>query len=217
MMVMSSVQVLYLKVDIFDVKRGYKRVLFFRCICGAIGMPCFFMSVKYIPSSKANLIFNVHPLLVSVVAYYLLKEQITRLKVLAVVGSFLGVLLFSLHKNDSEAMAGDHYYLGIVLVAFACIAGMIIVICLRIMNQHIHYILGPFYSAVTGCIQALSILILMPSLYHLSTMNSFEFWCLVLSGMSNYFGQLFASLAVKYEEASVVTPFKYSETFYLFL
>jgi drug/metabolite transporter (DMT)-like permease len=39
----------------------------------------------------------------------------------------------------------------------------------------------------------------------------------LLSGVFNYMGQTFKSLAFKYEDASVVAPFSYFQVIYLFI
>lgn len=69
MSIMSAFQVYYVGVNVFDIKKGYRLKLFIRCIVGGVGMPSFFMAIKYLPSSKASLIFNVHPILVSLIAF----------------------------------------------------------------------------------------------------------------------------------------------------
>jgi drug/metabolite transporter (DMT)-like permease len=52
MALMSTLQVGYLKLNIFDIKEGYRLKLFMRCIIGGIGMPTFFIGLKYMPASE---------------------------------------------------------------------------------------------------------------------------------------------------------------------
>ena len=113
---LSIFQVVSSKVNPIDIKKGYRMALFVRCLAGGIGMPCYFMSLKYIPASKGSLIFNIHPMLVSIVAFFLLGERLTKLKVIAVIGAFAGASIFSYHKNTTVDQE-DNYFLGIALVS----------------------------------------------------------------------------------------------------
>ena len=107
-------------------------------------MPSYFAGLKYIPASKATLIVNVHPLIVAVIAFFILKEKLTKSKVLLMIGSFIGVGFLSIHNNDTNE-SSSWYLLGISLVFMT--SGMLAVIFIlqRILNQHLHYALSPFY------------------------------------------------------------------------
>lgn len=75
-------------------------------------MPIFFYGLKYIPASKATLIQNVHPLIVVVLAYVFLKEKITKTTIIALIGSFIGVVLLSMHETKGQYDT-DNYAIGI--------------------------------------------------------------------------------------------------------
>jgi len=181
---------------------------------GGLGMPCFFIGLKYIPVTKATLIFNVSPILISVGSYFILNEQITKLKIFAVVGSFIGVGLFTINKNYSIEDE-DHYFLGIALVAFTSICASGEMIIIRILNQHIHYALNPFWFGITAIFEALILILAVPSVYNFTYYTWTDSSLFLMSGVFNYAGQIMKSLAFKHEEASVVTPFQYLEVLYL--
>mmetsp|Transcript_2988 Transcript_2988/g.2469 ORF Transcript_2988/g.2469 Transcript_2988/m.2469 type:complete len:107 (+) Transcript_2988:379-699(+) len=88
---------------------------------GGIGMPVFFIGLKYISAGKATLIFNVSPILVAVFAYFILKEQITKFNILAVIGSFIGVGFFTINNNNDNREESNYYYLGICLISLSCL------------------------------------------------------------------------------------------------
>ena len=115
---MSLLQVILARVNPFNVKKSYRLLLFLRCITGGTGMICFFIGLKYIPSSKAALIMNIHPILVAIAAFFILKESITKLKILAVCGAFCGVILFTWNENKENGK--DSYAVGIILVSVTC-------------------------------------------------------------------------------------------------
>ena len=109
---MAITNVVYQKVDIFDIKPQYRFLLFLRCLIGAIGMPCFFIGLKYVPSSKAAMITNIHPLIVAILSFFVLRETIHKSTIVALVGAFCGVTLFSINKTQSFKTS-DHYMLGL--------------------------------------------------------------------------------------------------------
>lgn len=216
MTVLSFIQVYVSRVNIFDVKKGYRTYLFIRSLLGGLGIPALFIGLKYIPAIKATLIYNIHPILVAVLAHFILKEQITKLKILAVIGSFIGVIFFTANKNDSVDN-NQYYFLGIGLVTFTCFCSAGVAITLRIINQHIHYSLSPFWFSMGTMIAALVFLVIHPSVYNFTYYTWRDCTWFMLSGVFNYGGQIMKSLAFKYEDASFVSPFQYLQVLYLFI
>jgi drug/metabolite transporter (DMT)-like permease len=89
---LAALQIRSFGISIFDVRKDCRSLMALRLIIGSLGIPCFFMSLKYIPGSKASLIANIHPMLVSVLAYFVLKENLSKIKVTAVIGAFIGTI-----------------------------------------------------------------------------------------------------------------------------
>ena len=112
MMSLAISNVVYQKVDIFGIEPKYRLLMLIRCLIGGLGMPCFFLGLKYIASSKATLISNMNPLVVAVLSYFILKETIKISNVVALLGAFVGVTLFSINQNGS-VKESNHYILGI--------------------------------------------------------------------------------------------------------
>ena len=84
-------------------------------MAGGIGMPLNFYALKFIPMTKANLIFNINPLVIAITGYLILNEKITKINVLALIGAFAGMILFNIHKNETKNVS-DLYYIGIAMV-----------------------------------------------------------------------------------------------------
>ena len=93
---LSILQVIYLRLNVLDIHKNSRFVLFVRCIAGGISMPTYFYGLKYIPASVGALIFNISPIIVSIIAIVFLHERFTKIKILTVLGSFFGVALFVL-------------------------------------------------------------------------------------------------------------------------
>jgi drug/metabolite transporter (DMT)-like permease len=65
-------------------------------------MTCLFISIRSLPTSISFMIFNMNPVFVAVLAYLLLKEKITPLNVLCVIGAFTGVVLVAYGRKDEK-------------------------------------------------------------------------------------------------------------------
>ena len=57
MALLSVIQVMYLKINVLDVKPEQRFMLAARWLAGGIGMPIYFIGLKYIPASIGSLIF----------------------------------------------------------------------------------------------------------------------------------------------------------------
>ena len=76
-------------------------------------MPTYFYGLKYIPTSIGALILNTNPIFVAIIALILLKEQITKVKIITTFGSFGGVALFLCFK-DNEDKEYDNFLFGVL-------------------------------------------------------------------------------------------------------
>lgn len=123
MITIGVVQITYLRVNPFDIKKEIRWALAVRVIAGGLTVPLTFIGLKYLPASKMTLIVNCHPLLVAIFAFYLLKELLTRVDVCALIGSFIGVVLFSIENTKSKVdnISDSDYFFGIFVVILACI------------------------------------------------------------------------------------------------
>lgn len=81
---------------------------------------CESYSLKFVSATIAAVITSTIPLFVPIVAYFLLKERLSRLNIIGLLVSFLGILLVII-KDDFSLSAS---LLGIVLLFFAVAAGV---------------------------------------------------------------------------------------------
>ena len=193
----------------FDVKKGYRLLLFFRWLVELIGKYAYFIGLKYIPVSKASIIINTNPLVVVPIAYFLLKEVLTKLQIIALIGAFLGVVVLSYNKNEGLNGEDEYYYLGIALALlwWLCTAG--VNIKLRVLGPHVHPGLSPVWYSISTIISVIGFLTFYPSIYNFSEYTIYDFTWFTLSGILIYVGLHFMSLAFKYEDAAFVSSFQY--------
>ena len=96
-----------MKVNVIDVHGGDRIMLLLRWIFGAIGMPIYFIGLKYIPTSFGAIIVNISPIIVAILAFMFLKEKLTKIKVLTVLGAFFGVAIIVFGKESKSSEYGD--------------------------------------------------------------------------------------------------------------
>ena len=82
MMILSILQAKFYRINIFEIKEGFKLKLYSFAIIGAVGVPAYFVGLQYVPTSIASLIFSISPMIVAVIAPFVLNEILTKIKVI---------------------------------------------------------------------------------------------------------------------------------------
>jgi len=109
------------------------------------------------------------------------------------------------------------YLLGIFLVSISWIWSTVVNVTVRILNKHVHFSLSPFWISVTTVVQSIVIMWFKPSLFNFSHYTVISVFIMCSSGIFGFLSQSFKSLALKYGEASVMSPFGYLQVVYLFI
>jgi drug/metabolite transporter (DMT)-like permease len=99
---------------------GKFHLLFLRGVLGFLAMILFFYTITVIPLGEAITLNKTSPLFVSVLAYYLLHEHLSKRAVLALLVGFLGIVLIT--KPYGLSVSYEHL-LG-VLGGFFCCSGI---------------------------------------------------------------------------------------------
>ncbi|CAI2372610.1 unnamed protein product [Moneuplotes crassus] len=172
--------------------------------------------MKHVPLSLSILIVSINPLFVGIFAFFILKESLTKLNMIGACGAFVGVYLLTLHKSGGSKDI-QYYFMGICLVSISCCCQTGINILLRIINKELHYTMSPFWFSMTTIFISGSLLCMHPSVFSFEHYTYSEISLFLLSGVFNYGGQVFKSLAFKYADASLLSPLQYFNVLYLFL
>ena len=119
-------------------------LLAFRGILGACGYVCFFNALQLMPVGDAIAIFYCAPAITMLLSSLVLAEPITFLDVVAVIISFIGVLLISRPGFDVVNISKSDRIIGSLLVfasAFSCSAAFVVV---RALGTGIHFMASVF-------------------------------------------------------------------------
>ena len=107
-------------------------------------MALLFLSINFLPTSIAFMIFNINPIFVALLAYFLLHETLSKLNMVCVVGAFLGVILVGFGRSDKK-MEGKREIIGILTCFISSLTASFAYICMKKLNQEMHYIFSPYY------------------------------------------------------------------------
>ena len=82
---------------------GYNRyILLMRCLSGSMCFLAFVFAVKYLPLSIFFVMMNATPFLIAIIAWLWLKELITMMEVICMIGAFGGILIVAISKRTKE-------------------------------------------------------------------------------------------------------------------
>jgi drug/metabolite transporter (DMT)-like permease len=160
----------------------------------------FFSAVKYVPVADAISISFVAPLAVVFLAWPLLGERITKMRVAAVVVGFAGVLVVIRPGSTVFQWAS-------LLLLGSAICYAIYQIIIRRLAGVDHPATSIFYSVLLG---AILMSLLMPFVW--KQPSGWVDWALLLSlGALGGLGHYFVARAMTYASANFVAPFNYTQ------
>lgn len=199
------------KINIFNVNRSGLKLLITRSFIGAVGMPWYFIALKYLPMSQASIIANFAPLIVPVLAYFALDEKLGFTNIIPLITGFGGCVLISITKphNSTHKTFNDMYYIGIVLCVVALLARSLVPVTLRLLSTHLHPIYAPVYFSVGVFLSGMVCLIVSPSSFNFGFWTKREIFLFFISGIWNYGEQRFVTIAMKYGKASILVSLTY--------
>ncbi|CAI2375630.1 unnamed protein product [Moneuplotes crassus] len=206
----AYIQAKGLRVNFLDIQKKNISVLFMRCFFGVIAQTTLFMSFSYLPASVSFMIFNVNPVFVMILAYFLLGENLTITKGICCLGAFLGILTVGIGRNKHESEGQDIQTFGIILCVASSLFVSMAYCMIRKLNKEVHFIFSPYYlSYATLIVCILAYLFgedqVNPSLY---TTKVVIICC--LAAIFPITHQILLSLAYRYCNASTLSPILYA-------
>lgn len=170
-------------------------------------MALLFISINFLPTSITFMIFNINPIFVALLAYFLLHEKLTSTSLACVVGAFMGVVIVGLGRKD-KITEGKHQIVGVITCFLSALSASVAYICMKKVNQEIHYIFSPYYLNIASLLLIIPIYLIDSDLIHLHwTYKNMGY--LFFIGLFALAGQILLSVAYKYGNASTVSPLMY--------
>ena len=125
-----------------------KRGMIIRSACGLIAQTTFLFSVKLLPITIANILGMIYPFIVAVLSHFILKERLTKIDCVGLIGSFSGVYILIMAKVDREEKDEKNYVVG-VIVSFICAFAYAGVTISGRFLKDVHYSVVLFF--MSGC------------------------------------------------------------------
>ncbi|CAI2373209.1 unnamed protein product [Moneuplotes crassus] len=199
-----------LKVNLFEINPGMATILMLRVFLGIIAIGSLVASMRYLPASIAMMIYNINPILVMILAYFMLSEQLNLIKIVCCFGAFAGIVIIGLGRNENSQSEGE--ILGILLASIACISDSFSFTLTRKLNLEIHYILNPYYLSLGCLLTSVLVPLFYSDLLHPENYSVPQILLCLSDGILALLAYLFLSLAYKHTHASTVSPLIYLDS-----
>ena len=104
-MTASVVPILYYRINPFVFPQKFRKWFVFVLAFSLFGVTLFYASLKYLPVVKSSLIYNVNPIVISILGVFLLKEPISWYELFWIIGAFFGVFLMLNHAEVDNGVS----------------------------------------------------------------------------------------------------------------
>ncbi len=187
-------------------KRGFIHAL--RGLIMAIATFCFFLSLRYLPLADAIAIFFVQPMILTLMSWLFLGEQVGWHRRLAVLAGFIGALFIIKPGSETFTVAA------LLPFAAACFFSSYLVLTRSVANID-HPATMQFVSG-TCAMLVLSLALFIASLLPDNTLSptapsGMQWLWLALIGLVAAVGHLLVIMGMNRAPASVLAPFGYAE------
>lgn len=218
MVMASSIPIWTNRINPLDIKGKFRLPFAGILIVNVFTMPCFFVALKFIPTTKASISMNMTPIFISILGVLILKEIMTKYEAACTFGAFTGVILLATSKGDVGV--DTTYYLqsiGMLMCLGTAVGSSFTAIFLRDFNKECSYLLYPFYYAFSLLVLSVLLLLVYPSVYDIGHYTPYEISLFMISGVLNILANALQGYALKLQDASTVAPFLYVNPLIVFL
>lgn len=182
-----------------ELKTRNIRLHVIRAFFGFSAMLFVFKSYQIIEIAKAQAFVKTHAFFISFFGIFLLKENFSSAKIIALFLGFLGIIIML----DPGAPSLEY---GVLIALVGSILGALAITTVKVLSKYEQPLVIVTYFMFFGSIASLSF---YPDTW--ITPKSFELIKLLTTGIFGILGQIFLVTAYKYGDASFLGPYAYSE------
>lgn len=192
--------------------RENRHLLVMRGLFGFIALSCFFYAVTVLPLADATVIQYTNPVFVAIFAAIFLKEKISPIQILGLLGCLAGVMCIA---QPSFLFGGDGVArldpLAVGLSVFAAILSGASYTIVRALSGREHAMIVVFYFPLIATPLAI------PTAWPVLTMPDAWGWaCLIAVGVSTQIAQVFMTKGLHLEKAGPATSITYLQIVFAF-
>ena len=188
---------LYLKFSDAKLREGLDESkrwpLLTRSISGTICFITLTFAVKYLPLAIFFVSFNACPFLVAIMACLWLKERITLVEIICMVGAFGGILLVGFSKEvdeDTPSVELEYYKIGLMCAAITVFANAISLVTTRRLKGLSVFVIQWYYAMMSTVVTGICVWSQEKSFYIAFTESTWQVWVLiVILSILNNLGQ----------------------------
>jgi drug/metabolite transporter (DMT)-like permease len=159
---------------------------------------CFFYAVTFIPLAKASAISLTAPLIVALLAWPMLQERTTPMRVAAVLTGFIGVLVVV--QPGGELF----HWASLFVLGSAATYGVYQILTRRVAPHD-----PPMTSALWAPLTGASLLLLAQPFVWLTPLDWGDLGLFLACGMLGAVGHYFVARALTLAPANIISPFQY--------
>ena len=192
--------------------RENRHLLVMRGLFGFIALSCFFYAVTVLPLADATVIQYTNPVFVAIFAAIFLKEKISPIQILGLLGCLAGVMCIA---QPSFLFGGEGVArldpLAVGLSVFAAILSGASYTIVRALSGREHAMIVVFYFPLIATPLAI------PTAWPVLTMPDAWGWaCLIAVGVSTQIAQVFMTKGLHLEKAGPATSITYLQIVFAF-
>ncbi|MGL4914396.1 MAG: DMT family transporter [Romboutsia sp.] len=185
-------------------KKGSRKILILRAICGTLSVWTSYYAISHMIIANATVLTKLSPIITIVFASIFLKERIKNIHIVAFIIAFVGVIFV---VNPT----GGHYDIlpSLMAIGSAFLAAGVAT-CLRFLRGKESANTIVFFYAFVSMISSVPLMLI-----HFKIPTISEFLILLLSGLSSTVTQFSITKAYKYAKASEISIYNYSSIIFI--
>lgn len=184
-------------------KSGNRKFLFFRALCGTLGVWCSYYAINHMLLANATVLGKLSPFFVIIFSFVFLKEGISKYHIIAMVIAFIGVLFIV------KPSAQDGIVVSLIALASGVLGGGVATF-LRFLRKRENANTIVFFYAFTSAMLSIPLMI-----YKFDMPNLEQFIALLLAGVFASCTQFALTTAYKYAPAKEISIFGYSNVIFV--
>lgn len=197
-----SAMVIIKNKESFIGKKENRKILIIRSTFGTLGMLCYFYSIDKLLLSDSSMLNKLNPFFVSIFAFFVLKETLSRIQIPALIMAFSGAVLIIKPEFNMSVIPALIGLIGAVFAAGAYTA-------VRFLGGKEKFYTIVFFFSAFSCLATLPFMI-----YYYKEMNIQQMMYLVATGVFAAIGQFALTIAYKYAPAGEISILNYTNVLF---
>jgi drug/metabolite transporter (DMT)-like permease len=170
--------------------------LYVRGFIGGISTAIFFYSITKLGLIKAGFIASLYPVFAVIFGYFLLKEQLSRVKMISLTGAFIGVMFLMRNPSQAGTILNSLGLNELLAIGGTMLSGLTVVSIKKLQTTDSTVAIFFAQCLIGACI------VFVPASTHTAMISSSSLLLLIAMGILATSGQLLLTNGYKYVDVS---------------